>query len=81
MANDIFSPEELVNHLKTDARSLNLPEKTIEPIIERVIHAVLSWLENREIITKSDLDRVVGNELDKYSPDLALVYRNKDKVI
>lgn len=81
MANDIFSPEELVNHLKADARSLNLPEKTVEPIIERVIHAVLSWLENREIITKSDLDRVVGNELDKYSPDLALVYRNKDKVI
>ena len=81
MANDIFSPEELVNHLKTDARSLNLPENSVEPIIERVVHAVLSWLENREIITRSDLDRVVSNELDKYSPDLALVYRNKDKVI
>lgn len=81
MANELFSPEELVNHLRSDARSLNLPEKSVEPIIERVVHAVLTWLEERDIITRSDLDRVVSSELDKYSPDLALVYRNRDKVI
>lgn len=81
MSDMLFSPEELVSSLKSDARSLNLPEHSVEPIIERVVHAVLTWLENRDIITKSDLERVVGNELDKYSPDLALVYRNKEKVI
>ncbi|MBQ1528234.1 hypothetical protein IIZ77_01130 [Candidatus Saccharibacteria bacterium] len=78
---ETFSPEALVSRLQSDARSLNLPEGSTEPIIERVLHAVLSWLENRDIITKSDLERVVSSELDKYSPDLALVYRNRDKII
>lgn len=81
MAEELFSPDALVSRLKSDACSLNLPEGSVEPIIERVIHAVLTWLETRDIITKSDLERVVSSELDKYSPDLALVYRNRDKII
>ena len=63
---ETFSPDTLVSRLQTDARSLNLPEGSVEPIIERVLHAVLTWLETRDIITKSDLERVVGLELDKY---------------
>ena len=81
MPDELFSPEELVEILKSESRSLGLPEHSTEPIIERVLRAVLTWLENRDIITKSDLERVVGSELDKYSPDLALVYRNREKVI
>ena len=81
MPTQLFSPESLVATLRSDARSLNLPEHSVEPIIERVVHAVLCWLENRDIITKSDLERVVSLELDKYSPDLALVYRNQGKII
>ncbi len=78
---EIFSPETLVSRLQADARSLDLPEGSVEPIIERVLHAVLTWLDTRDIITKSDLERVVSLELDKYSPDLALVYRNQGKII
>lgn len=78
---ETFSPESLVSRLQSDARSLNLPEGSVEPVIERVLRAVLTWLETRDIITKSDLERVVSSELDKYSPDLALVYRNRDKII
>ena len=81
MSNGLFSPDELVETLKSESRSIGLPERSTEPIIERVLKAVLVWLENRDIITKSDLERVVGDELDKYSPDLALVYRNREKVI
>lgn len=81
MSEQLFSPEELTSVLKSESRSLGLPESSTEPIIERVLHAVLVWLEKRDIITKSDLERVVGLELDKYSPDLALVYRNRGKVI
>ena len=78
---EIFSPETLVSRLQADARSLDLPEGSVEPIIERVLHAVLTWLDTRDIITKSDLERVISLELDKYSPDLALVYRNQGKII
>ena len=81
MSDQLFSPEELVTELKTESKALGLAEGSTEPIIERVLHAVLVWLEERNIITKGDLERVVSSELDKYSPDLALVYRNKDKVI
>lgn len=81
MSGQIFSPEELVNLLQNESRSLGLPEYSIAPIIERVLRSVLAWLEHRDIITKSDLERVVSSELDKYSPDLALVYRHRDKII
>lgn len=77
----LFSPEELVNELTSESRSLGLPENSVPPIIERVLNAVTHWLEDREIITRGDLERVVSNELDKYSPDLAFVYRNRDKII
>ena len=81
MSDQIFSPDELTSLLESESRSLGLPEHSVTPIIERVLHAVVTWLENREIITKSDLERVVSSELDKYSPDLALVYRNRGKII
>ena len=81
MSDQLFSPDELVALLQSESRSLGLPEHSTEPIIERVLHAVLAWLEHRDIITKSDLERVVSLELDKYSPDLALVYRNRGKII
>lgn len=77
----LFTPDELASLLRSESRSIGLPENSAEPIIERVIHAVVVWLENRNIITKSDLERVVSSELDKYSPDLALVYRNREKII
>jgi len=81
MSDQIYSPEELVSMLQAESKSLGLPAGSVEPIIERVLHAVTEWLAERNIITKSDLERVVSSELDKYSPDLALVYRNRDKVI
>lgn len=81
MSDRLFSPDELVSLLQSDSRSLGLPERSAAPIIERVLSAVLAWLEHRDIITKSDLERVVSSELDKYSPDLALVYRNRGKII
>ena len=81
MTETLFSPEELVENLRFSSRSLGLPESSVEPIIERVLKAVLTWLENRDIITKSDLERVVSSELGKYSPDLALLYQSHSKVI
>jgi len=76
-----FAPETLVNDLKSEARILGLPEGSLDPIISRVLGAVLTWLENRSIITKSDLERVVVGELKKYSSDLALAYENREKMI
>lgn len=81
MLDRFFSPEELVSELKMSSRALNLPEGSVEPIIRRTLEGVLTWLEGRDIITKSDLERVVSRELGKYSPDLRLLYENRDKFI
>ena len=81
LSKQLFSPEELVRELTAESRALGLPENSVPPIVERVLKAVVQWLEGREIITRGDLERVVSGELDKYSPDLAFVYRNRDKII
>lgn len=73
-----FSSERLAQELRLNCRALGLPEASIEPLVARVSEAVLTWLTKRDIITKSDLERVVAAELQKYSPDLALLYLNKD---
>ena len=36
----LFSPEQLVSELKSDSRALGLPEKSVEPIIERVLRSL-----------------------------------------
>ena len=74
----LFSSERLSQELRLNCRALGLPEASIEPLIARVSTVVLTWLAKRDIITKSDLERVVASELQKYSPDLALLYLNKD---
>ena len=81
MSERLFMPEELVAELEAESRSLGLPDGSTAPIIARVLKAVLDWLDTREIITRSDLDRVVSSELDKYSPDLAFLYHNRGKII
>ncbi|MBQ3430531.1 hypothetical protein IJG20_00260 [Candidatus Saccharibacteria bacterium] len=81
MKKQTFSPEALTEELQKESRSLGLPESSTNLIIEKVLKAVLTWLENRDIITKSDLERVVSHELDKYSTDLAFLYQHRDKLI
>lgn len=81
MLDHFFSPDNLVSDLKASARALDLPEGSIEPIIRRVVESVLVWLNNRDIVTKSDLERVVSRELGKYSDDLRVLYENQNKFI
>ena len=81
MSSKNFSPEELTRELKTESKILGLPEQSAEQISGKVIKYVLTWLENRDIITKSYLESVVTCELDKYSKDLAFLYQNRNKII
>ncbi|MBR3180460.1 hypothetical protein IKF63_00030 [Candidatus Saccharibacteria bacterium] len=78
---EVFCPDNLVAEIRKESKTLNLPENSINSIIAKVLESVLSWLENREIITNNDLERVVSCELDKYSKDLAFLYRHRNKII
>ena len=77
----VFERGELIEELRREAKSLNIPAGLAEEIIKKVVTGVCKWLEKREIITKNDLERVVSRELDKYNKDLAYIYRNRDKII
>ncbi|MBQ6147423.1 hypothetical protein IJH66_02625 [Candidatus Saccharibacteria bacterium] len=77
----VFKSEDLAEELRRESRSLGLPAGSAEDVIKKVTEGVCLWLEERNIITKSDLERVVSRELDKYNADLAYIYRNRDKII
>ncbi len=76
-----FEKSALVDELRRESRSLGIPAGSAESVIQKVVENVCLWLEERNMITKSDLERVVSRELDKYNADLAYIYRNRDKII
>ena len=61
--------------------ALRLPEGWGEQIAERVAKATDKWIEDKDIVTEDDLKKVICNELDQLSPDIAFAYRNHDKII
>ena len=76
-----FEKSSLVDELRRESKSLGIPAGSAEIIIQKVIENICPWLEERSIVTKSDLERVVSLELDKYNSDLAYIYRNRGKII
>lgn len=67
--------------LKFHTRGLGIPDGAAEIFIEKTLKSVKKELKNKTIITDEDLVRTVSKELKKYSPDLAYVYKNYDKII
>jgi phenylpyruvate tautomerase PptA (4-oxalocrotonate tautomerase family) len=58
---------------KTDGES--------ETIAERVTKVVMKWAETKNEITTRDIRIVVYNELKKYSPDTAYLYKQHRAII
>ena len=79
--NDIFDEKHLTKELKIDARAIGIPAGAADSFIEATIKSAKKSLKSKSIITKKDLIRTVVKELQKYHPDLAYVYKNRDKII
>lgn len=75
-----FSKEELARELKLHAQAINLPSGAANDFIARTIRSVTKRL-SRGNYPPSTVRNVVAIELKKYSPDLAYVYKNHDKII
>ena len=76
-----FSRKKLQEEIMREARVLNMHSGSAEMITEKVTEAVEKWAKKRSTITREDLTRVTGKELEKYDKDLAYVYKNRDKII
>jgi hypothetical protein len=76
-----FNQTTLRRELMIDARAIGIPSGAAEDFVDRSIEAAKISLSNKTIITNQDLKRAITKELQKYHPDLAYVYQNRDTII
>ena len=75
------TPDTIRLDILREARVLGLHATFATKISESVVQKVEHYLENHPVVTDKDINLVVSRELKKYSPDLAYIYRNRDKII
>ncbi|MBQ3432789.1 hypothetical protein IJG22_00625 [Candidatus Saccharibacteria bacterium] len=76
-----FNQTKLKRELMIDARAVGIPSGAAEIFIDHSITSALESLAKKSLITQQDLKRALTKELQKYHPDLAYVYQNRDKII
>lgn len=76
-----FDQTKLKRELMIDAHAIGIPSGAAEDFIERSLEAAKTSLSNKTIITSQDLKRAIAKELQKYHPDLAYVYQNRDTIV
>lgn len=77
----VFSEKDLQEDLMRSAKVVGLSVGTAEIIVHKIVKKVAEHLAKRAIITTDDLNRFIAIEAEKYSKDLAYVYKNRGKII
>ncbi len=77
----VFNEKELYNELLHSAKAVGLSLGAAEVIATKVVKKVAEHLARRAVITTDDLNRFIADETEKYSKDLAYVYKNRGKII
>lgn len=77
----VFSEKELQKDLMRSAKVVGLSVGAAEIIVHKIVKKVAEHLAKRAIITTDDLNRFIAIEAEKYSKDLAYVYKNRGKII
>ena len=67
--------------LKQHARGLGIPEGAAEDFIREALSRTKKSLKTKEKITDKTIASTLIRELKKFSPDLAYIYENYDKII
>ena len=75
-----FSEKDLERELKIHAKAINLPSGAADDFIKLTLKSVTKRLSQGDY-PPATVRNVVAIELKKYSPDLAYVYKNHDKII
>lgn len=76
-----FSKEVVVRDVMFEAKALNISVGAAEDFAEKVSEKVVKWAEHRASITEDDINAQIAKEINKYSKDLAFVYKNRGKII
>ena len=66
--------------LKMECKIENIPEldtQTVEFIVKRVV----SWVEKKTIVTQSEFDKKLANEVKKFNTDLGFMIEQRNKLV
>ncbi len=66
--------------LKMECKIENIPEldtQTVEFIVKRVV----SWAEKKTIVTQSEFDKKLANEVKKFNTDLGFMIEQRNKLV
>lgn len=77
----VFNEKDLRDDLLQSAKAIGLSITVAEIIATKVAAKVAARLAKRSVVTAEDLNRFIAMEAEKYSQDLADVYKNRDKII
>lgn len=76
-----FSKSDLEKNIIRESKIIKIPAGEARSFVAKVAEKVAKWTEKRAEVTEVDINRQVAKEIEKYSKDLAFVYKNKGKII
>ena len=77
----IFNEKSLQKDLLHNAKVVGLSAGAAAVIVEKVVPKVAERMAKRAVVTADDYSRFITQEVEKYSKDLAYVYKNRGKII
>lgn len=76
-----FNPAKLHKSIVAACLSLRTPEGQSEEIARSVTTAVIRWCGNRSEITSADIRRIAAENLKKFHPEAAYLYKQQLMVL
>lgn len=70
-----FDAGKLQKSIYAACLSVNLPLGEAGQVAELVVHDVLKWLDNKEVVTGGDIRQIAHEKLLVYHPDVAYIYK------
>ena len=65
---------------KTECKIENIPELDTQTI-EFIVKKVVSWAEKKTIVTQSEFDKKLANEVKKFNTDLGFMIEQRNKLV
>lgn len=66
--------------LKTECKIENIPELDTQTV-EFIVKKVASWAEKKTIVTQSEFDKKLANEVRKFNTDLGFMIEQRNKLV
>ena len=66
--------------IKTECKIENIPELDTQTV-EFIVKKVVSWAEKKTIVTQSEFDKKLANEVKKFNTDLGFMIEQRNKLV